>query len=348
MNRNPFSSINIDKDAALPRYRQVAEQLAALAAGLPEGSRLPSDSELVKMTGLSLFTVRQAVNELVKAGIAERQHGKGTFLKPGGGASGEILLFIDEKVVEAPHSSFYTVLFHHLIRALAEHQLKVKMVYLDNPASIIDKAFEFRGKGYRKAVFLFPEIRDEYRMLDRMLNLPVVFIDHYVFGENTACVVSANRKGGRLGAEYLRQRGCRTLAFFGDDQRRYNYEQRGEGFIEAAGETDGHPEACLFREAHLLADAAAAGKFDGIMCCSDHHTILLLEELRKRRIDIPGNVSLISYDGTAMLAGCQPEMTAVKVDLKDMAEKVCAAIARDDTGFILECRTGLSLGRSTR
>ncbi len=350
MNEEIFSQIIIDKNAALPRYLQVAEQLKRLisAAGLTPGSRLPSDNELVKQTGLSLFTVRQAVSELVKTGIAERLHGKGTFLKSATPEAEQILLFIDEKVVEMKFSPFYAVLFHHLVRSLDEHRIEVKKVYLDHPESIIDKAFEFRGKNYRKAVFFFSEIIDDYRMMSRLLNMPVVFIDHYVFADNTSCVVSANRCGGHHSTEYLWQTGCRKIAFMGDDIRRYNYELRGEGFMECLREHGINPETHYFRQIEPLADAVAQGNFDGVVCCSDFHTLLLLEELRLRNVEIPNQASVISYDGTSMLAGCRPEITAIRVDLKDMAEKVCDAITRKDTGFILECATELIPAKSTR
>jgi DNA-binding GntR family transcriptional regulator len=45
------------------------------------GDRLPSELEIVEMTGVSLMTVRRAMSELVTAGTLQRVQGKGTFLR---------------------------------------------------------------------------------------------------------------------------------------------------------------------------------------------------------------------------------------------------------------------------
>ncbi|MDR7419795.1 MAG: GntR family transcriptional regulator [Armatimonadota bacterium] len=48
--------------------------------GFSEGSRLPSEQELVARFAVSKMTVRQAVAELVKEGVLRRDHGRGTFV----------------------------------------------------------------------------------------------------------------------------------------------------------------------------------------------------------------------------------------------------------------------------
>lgn len=48
--------------------------------GFAEGSKLPSEQELVARFGVSKMTVRQAVAELVKEGFLRRDHGRGTFV----------------------------------------------------------------------------------------------------------------------------------------------------------------------------------------------------------------------------------------------------------------------------
>jgi GntR family transcriptional regulator, N-acetylglucosamine utilization regulator len=47
---------------------------------LEEGAKLPTEPELVTMTGVSMVTVRRALAELASQGIVRREQGRGTFL----------------------------------------------------------------------------------------------------------------------------------------------------------------------------------------------------------------------------------------------------------------------------
>jgi len=74
--------IRIDRSSPLPLYIQLKQAVldALEAHQLEPGSRLPSEEELVAMTGLSRYTVRQALRELEQEGRVERVHGRGTFV----------------------------------------------------------------------------------------------------------------------------------------------------------------------------------------------------------------------------------------------------------------------------
>ncbi|MCO5785055.1 GntR family transcriptional regulator [Pseudomonas sp. G11-1] len=70
-------------DERLPLYQQLSdEMLARIAAGewLP-GTPIPSETELTRLHGVAIGTVRKAVDTLVKQGILERNHGRGTFVR---------------------------------------------------------------------------------------------------------------------------------------------------------------------------------------------------------------------------------------------------------------------------
>lgn len=64
------------------KYRELSDRLrrGVLAGVWPAGERLPTERELVRSTGFSLNTVRRAVDDLVEAGLVERRQGAGTFV----------------------------------------------------------------------------------------------------------------------------------------------------------------------------------------------------------------------------------------------------------------------------
>jgi len=73
----------LDPRSPVPLYRQLADLLAGeIRAGRwAEGAQLPSEHELATQHGLGRPTVRQATEQLVRAGLAERRRGAGTFVK---------------------------------------------------------------------------------------------------------------------------------------------------------------------------------------------------------------------------------------------------------------------------
>lgn len=66
------------------RYEKVIDLIERLIADGPlaPGSLLPSNGELAEMAGVSLITVRRAVDECARAGLVVRHQGVGTFVGP--------------------------------------------------------------------------------------------------------------------------------------------------------------------------------------------------------------------------------------------------------------------------
>ena len=58
----------------------VGEQLADAVKGLPAGTRVPSERELMKSLGVGRSTVREALNGLALLGLVEIRHGQGVFV----------------------------------------------------------------------------------------------------------------------------------------------------------------------------------------------------------------------------------------------------------------------------
>jgi len=52
------------------------------AQGLKPGDQLPSEAQLVQMTGVSRLPLREALSMLKGLGVVEARHGKGVFVKP--------------------------------------------------------------------------------------------------------------------------------------------------------------------------------------------------------------------------------------------------------------------------
>lgn len=68
--------------SAVPLYAQLRERLRARIAdgSYPQGARLPAESEISAIFGVSRITVRQALGDLQKDGLIVKAPGKGSFV----------------------------------------------------------------------------------------------------------------------------------------------------------------------------------------------------------------------------------------------------------------------------
>lgn len=74
-------AIALDRNSPLPLYAQVQRRIRAMITGRAQlGESFYSDQELCAMFGISRFTARQAVQELVNEGLLRRVQGQGTFI----------------------------------------------------------------------------------------------------------------------------------------------------------------------------------------------------------------------------------------------------------------------------
>ena len=78
---NPINT-SLDQNSYIPLYIQISNILTkSISEGsLKPGEQLPSEKELVQTYGVSRITATKALDELVKASLAYREQGRGTFV----------------------------------------------------------------------------------------------------------------------------------------------------------------------------------------------------------------------------------------------------------------------------
>lgn len=76
-----FDIGSLDPTDSVPLYQQLRDRLRLkLTEGWPPDRPIPSERQIMQMTGLSRMTVRQAITELVHEGMLRRDQGRGTFV----------------------------------------------------------------------------------------------------------------------------------------------------------------------------------------------------------------------------------------------------------------------------
>jgi len=155
------------------------------------------------------------------------------------------------------------------------------------------------------------------------LNLPLVVWganDGVEAGMGVAVVGSDNRQGGALAADYLLDRGRRSLAFLGDTNHA-EMAERAAGFgdrLRRNGVEVAAARNCDFTSEggrRAMADILAQGiRIDGVFAGSDLVAIGAMQALREAGHRVGAEVSVVGYDDMPVAAASAPPLTTIRQD----------------------------------
>lgn len=296
------------------KYAELAQKLRGniQSETYTAGQKLPSENELVAMTGYSRQTVRQAIGILEKEGLVGRVQGSGTYVRaPGFRAEAThnvavVTTYIGEYIFPA--------ILHGIDEVLSRNgytsMLAATRNRVDNERRILT---ELLGKPIdgmivegTKTALPNPNI-DLYEKIEQA-GIPVVFINgFYPDLKRPVYVVADDRDGGRMACRSLLEKGHSHIAgiFKSDDiqgHRRYaGYTEA----LRAAGMTvqddcvmwfttenrDSLLEACLMQ---LLNGCTA------LVCYNDQVALKVIEVLAAHGVSAPETIELASFDHSTL------------------------------------------------
>lgn len=142
--------------------------------------------------------------------------------------------------------------------------------------------------------------------------------------EELEWVRSDNYEGGMLAAQALLDANCQRPAYLGAlDSPQQQFRERYEGFeakLERAGQTPIFQmvDENLDREnqgrAGIRALIESGQAFDGIFVACDSIALGALEELQRHGISVPGQCSIIGFDGIRAGQHSSPPLTSIEPD----------------------------------
>nr|WP_296834437.1 LacI family DNA-binding transcriptional regulator [uncultured Marvinbryantia sp.] len=174
------------------------------------------------------------------------------------------------------------------------------------------------------SMFANDEVR---RSLERCLaDIPVMLVNGEMDLPNVYSVLIDEERGTEECVKMLVEKGCRRLVYLMDVTTPSNIKKQrgfctgllrcgleaGEDYIFTAPDADTSPGGSIRRgrqgTCRLL---ESVPEVDGIICATDLLAIGCLQELQKRGIAVPGQVSLIGIDNTLYGQLCTPALTTL-------------------------------------
>jgi DNA-binding LacI/PurR family transcriptional regulator len=156
-----------------------------------------------------------------------------------------------------------------------------------------------------------------------------------------------NERGGDIATTHLIERGCRHIAFFGDDRAR-EIKQRLAG-CKAAMARAGLSDGLRIFPAHLTADDAqpniktflseSDGRPQGIVAVSDVVGMSVVNALTERGVAVPDQVRVVGYDDLPVALQTVPRLTTVRQDFAGgaahLVDLLFRRIAGEDTASVI-------------
>lgn len=319
------------------KYRQLKSQLCDHLAlsGIKPGDKLWTESELTQRFGVSVNTVRKALDEMVREGILVRHAGKGTFLKKVHGAASEnrTILFLSLRPLAWMRGD---VFYSEVISALEDELSKADFA-LNAFARAWDRESPMMPELVRRhepaAIVMFAggmDMRPQILSL-RSLGVPVLLINKYFGNFFGGQIYFDDVSGGEMAAEYLLGKGHHRFAVLAGPPRSPASIDRLRGFLGAmanAGITI-PPESIVPGDWDEMHGYEAAERLlnhqsrpTALFCCSDLLAYGAVKRCEKMGLRVPEDVAVMGFGGFKMSSLHYPCLTTIKMDLPLMGQRV--------------------------
>jgi len=167
-------------------------------------------------------------------------------------------------------------------------------------------------------------------------DLPVVYVGRP--NDPSACFVDVDNLGGaRRAVDHIIERGRRQVASITGPQDMASGRDRLAGYREAL-DAAGLPFDAALVEAGDFSEASGANgaaalldrrpDLDAIFAANDVMALGALRELSRRGLEVPKDVALVGFDGSAAAAASTPALTTVHQPLAELGATLVEVLAR--------------------
>ena len=160
--------------------------------------------------------------------------------------------------------------------------------------------------------------------------IPLVYVNQFTARPGHPTFSTDYIAGSRLAVEHLLSLGHRRIAFVGNESP---LDTRESGWRRALADA-GVPAGPVFHSEYSLRGGYEAGlqvadrrdELTAVFAASDQVATGLLTALHERGVDIPGEVSVVGFDGTPEAAYTWPALTSVSQPVHEMANDAVALL----------------------
>jgi len=322
-----------------PRLKEACRQLQDMAEELGAEAKLPTLVELRDQLGISMQTLSDAVRELEKRRVLKSVHGVGIYVadrKPKI-TTGNVGFISSNKIQEV---SYWGAVLFGVRSALSASHYNLLLIDIDS-----DAYYEQCHKVDGALMFNTHNLQDPAAP-PRPKKLPFVSLFHEV--DDAPCVTTDDFSGVYQSTQHLIQLGHQRIAYLGvANVGQSLLDQRKAGYIKALEDAGIEPDSRFARDLIIRREwykqphqYTMAGEYyvrqwleenwrelgcTALIVQNDLAALGAITAFQAAGMDVPGDVSVVGYDGLPLHAG-EPHLTTVEVPLQRVGETATKAL----------------------
>ncbi len=330
-----YHGLILDDAGAQPLYKRVAEGLrrSILNGELPDGTRLPPETELASKMGVSHLTLRKGLKILSEQGLLAQRQRCGTFVTSGKPVHRRIGLVINS--LDANHDRYIQRLISILSKRFFQNpdsagELILLPIDTPDPKVLLNRINQTECEGLLVALY-----HQEYQKMlcePQFSHIDKVFIGNGLnIPEDHGCFVSRQAPGAIMaGVEYLRSRNHHRIAYISSGLEYESLMERNREFLKARKMfgLDESPEYYILDNATLEWYAMARREAaricrlpnppSAIICPGITFAYGAWQGIMDAGLKIPEDISFLGFDGDL---ATNPEMSTIEQPLDDILDK---------------------------
>lgn len=298
-----------------PKYRMIADSLreSVLSGEYRPGSRLPSETDLVRRFGVSRMTIVKAIKELQQADLVTRRVGSGTYVSPRSSQTCRLFGLLIPELGQ-------TEIFEPICQGMASYQGTPYSLLWGNSVGeghpkeqVAEELCQQYIAQQVSGVFFAPleltPTKDEVnRKIMAALNkvkIPVVLLDRCVEpypGRSQYDLVGIdNRRTAYAATAHLLTAGAKKIAFLGKALSASTVDARVAGYREALTvHGKRRQEDIVLRgdpsDTDLIKNVLDTQKPDAFVCANDHTAASLMQSLSRLGRRVPADIRIVGVD----------------------------------------------------
>lgn len=175
-------------------------------------------------------------------------------------------------------------------------------------------------------------------------NTPFVVLDREVKGLEDRCIAYDHTEAGKLAVEHLISQGHKKIACISGPRSRLTAQLRFRGYEQALRANGIAVDDTLIAEADYDRPGGYKAMTEildrhpditAVYSCSEEMCVGAFDLFRERKMTVPGDISVVSFDSVSICTILTPKVTTVHFPIKEMASEAAAvllSLMKSDTG----------------
>lgn len=224
------------------------------------------------------------------------------------------------------NEQYYTSIYYYLNMACEKVGAKLYFVVHDNIAGTMATIKSVGNENPIDGIFISGQIdRDLLTEINKMKK-PVVCIDFYSSDFCFDYVYADNYYAGYTLAKYLIKKGHKKICFTGDIKYSNSVADRYFGYLRALNKFDIKEPPMLIsknieRDGEISDELFPKQMPTAFICHCDKAASVLYQYIKEKGYNIPGDISVISFDNTDICNLLSPRLTSMGIEKNIFAEQ---------------------------